>query len=179
MHHVGNFEVMSGALMASDPCYVPGTWCARRIENVLNGTWRAEIMKSYSYDGPNRGRVHALEVVHKDFNGVYLGAGQEITADLGVDSGQMSFVDAHEYVKGHAAHPSGGEYDEELTFYGDACKKSLSDFSAGILMFNIGVVSRSGWGDGGYPLEIWRNGDGKVVKCKVTFIDDEDNDEDE
>uniref|UniRef100_A0AAU6W1I6 Uncharacterized protein n=1 Tax=Pseudomonas phage Nican01 TaxID=3138540 RepID=A0AAU6W1I6_9CAUD len=37
------FEVTSGALRVSDPCYEMGTWCAGTTNNVLNGRWLAHV----------------------------------------------------------------------------------------------------------------------------------------
>lgn len=54
------FEVKSGALRVTDPCYSMETWCAGTTENVMNGQWLAQIqyyrepMESYSLDRFNK-----------------------------------------------------------------------------------------------------------------------------
>lgn len=48
------FEVKSGALRVTDPCYDMAVWCAGTSKNVLNGTWHAfvgehrEAVESYT-----------------------------------------------------------------------------------------------------------------------------------
>jgi hypothetical protein len=37
------FEVKSGALRVTDPCYSMDTWCAGTTNNVLNGRWLAHV----------------------------------------------------------------------------------------------------------------------------------------
>lgn len=37
------FEVKSGALRVTDPCYSMDTWCAGTTNNVLNGRWLAQV----------------------------------------------------------------------------------------------------------------------------------------
>ena len=36
---VGGFEVKSGKLMVSDPCYKKDTWCQKVLNDVRNGKW--------------------------------------------------------------------------------------------------------------------------------------------
>ena len=38
-----SFEVKSGALRVTDPCYDMDTWCAGTLEDVKNGKWLAHI----------------------------------------------------------------------------------------------------------------------------------------
>ncbi len=40
---LGSFEVVSGQLIISDPCYKRGIWCAGTLENVRNGEWNAKV----------------------------------------------------------------------------------------------------------------------------------------
>lgn len=37
------FDVKSGALRVTDPCYEMGTWCAGTTNNALNGRWLAHV----------------------------------------------------------------------------------------------------------------------------------------
>lgn len=43
-----SFEVKSGALRVTDPCYDMETWCAGTLESVKNGKWLAHV--GYSID---------------------------------------------------------------------------------------------------------------------------------
>lgn len=38
---LGTFEVVSGKLRISDPCYDKETWCAGAVSNAAKGTWNA------------------------------------------------------------------------------------------------------------------------------------------
>jgi hypothetical protein len=38
-----SFEVASGALRVTDPCYGVDVWCSGQLENVKNGTWHAKV----------------------------------------------------------------------------------------------------------------------------------------
>lgn len=40
---VGSFEIKSGALRVTDPCYDGTTWCAGTLDNVPNGKWFARV----------------------------------------------------------------------------------------------------------------------------------------
>lgn len=37
------FEVTSGALRVTDPCYDMETWCSGQLDDVMNGTWQAHV----------------------------------------------------------------------------------------------------------------------------------------
>jgi hypothetical protein len=45
MSDIATFVITSGALRVTDPCYEPGTWCSGMLDNVLNGTWQAQVGK--------------------------------------------------------------------------------------------------------------------------------------
>ena len=44
--------------------------------------------------------------------------------------------------------------------------------------YDTGVVSSSGYGDGGYPLEVVRNDNKEIVGMRITYIFPEDDEED-
>lgn len=41
---LGTFEVISGKLVVSDPCYAEDLWCCNALENVRNGVWNAHAI---------------------------------------------------------------------------------------------------------------------------------------
>jgi hypothetical protein len=87
------FEVKSGAVFVSDPCYKLDTWCAKKLENVRNGKWLATV--EYSNEGSWGIRVARLVAWHSDLgtNPEALEFFESISGTLGVDSGQMSIFD--------------------------------------------------------------------------------------
>lgn len=175
---VGEFEITNGKMLVSDPCYERGTWCHGVLENVKNGTWEAHAyIEDYGRSLLGGTRVKALAVKHK---GTDLGWGfQERVADfeVGVDSGQAGFFNEELYPRGEP-----GEYGDMQTFYGRACAQTHDEENphqrAGTI--KEGVISSSGWGDGGYACTYVKDKDGQIVAARIDFItDEEDEDENE
>lgn len=94
-HGIGSFQIISGEVRVTDPCYDEDTWCTAKLSNVKNGRWNAAVIKS---DEGNWGmRVAVLRAVHENssidvlnFDTQY---GEEIPQDIGVDSGQAGIFD--------------------------------------------------------------------------------------
>jgi hypothetical protein len=57
------------------------------------------------------------------------------------------------------------------------CNFTLSDDQCGV--YDTGVVTSSGIGDGGYPLDILREKNGYIVGMRITYLFDEDEEEEE
>lgn len=160
---LGTFEVSSGELRVTDPCYDPGTWCAGTIR-AKDGTWTAELR--HSDEGSWGKRVAELVVRHEDHAGA---EPNRLTGiDAGVDSGQCGFFDAAKYLQ-----HQGGEYGDLSTFYGQACAATATE-GGGIVM-GFGAVSSSGYGDGSYEVYV-HEVDGLAVAARVVFISDDEDD---
>jgi len=161
---LGTFEITSGTLIVSDPCYSRGTWCAGSLKDVRNGKWTAYIRV-------NDERVVELEIRHADIDGLPNALNEcweNSGIDVGVDSGQAGFWDDPKYGNGE------GEYGDLNTFYGKACDKTLNSGRAGIM--DGGVVSSSGYGDGSYICLFVRDQLRKdIVAAKIVFIEDDPN----
>jgi hypothetical protein len=155
------FEVKSGKVVISDPCYTRDTWCQKVLDNVKNGEWivNTELIG---------GRIGTLEAHVSGSNKKTY----DYVNDLGVDSGQLGIFDDSIYPTGENT----GEYDDKSSFYGKCCDKTLGDEQFGIVD-NLGVVSSSGWGDGSYTACLGIDNEGKVVSIFVEFIGDEDDDD--
>lgn len=102
------FEVISGVLVCSDPCYIHpdlgNTWCQGVVENVKKGTWIAEVEKTDS--GSWGDRIATLTIVNKDSldkditlsNRVEeMYSTEPLNFGAGVDSGQFGFFDKDFY----------------------------------------------------------------------------------
>jgi len=167
---LGTFEVTSGKLVVSDPCYSRWTWCMGTLENVKNGTWTARIL--VSDEGELGKRVAELEVLHSTVKDPpALGFWENTGIEVGVDSGQAGFWDDAKFGGGGE-----GKYDDPTSFYGQACHKTLHEGHAGIM--DGGVVSSSGFGDGGYACYILKDGD-DIVGAKIVFITEGDEEEED
>ena len=166
------FELKSGKIVISDPCYDRATWCGIYGRKAMNGTWETDI--GISDEGEWGKRVSVLVAKHGDFASRH---DWEDYGTVGVDSGQMSIFDSNAYKDGE------GEADKDGTFYNRCCretckafdhrpkKKADEDYDWGVVD-NAGVVSCSGYGDGSYPVEVIKEGD-KIVAVRVTFIEEE------
>jgi hypothetical protein len=177
------FEVISGVLVCSDPCYIHpdlgGVWCQGVVDNVKNGTWLADVDQKDMDDWGVR--VASLFIVNKqalekDPNISFEVVGQEpMNFAGGVDSGQFGFFDKDFYRNDELAkdldkEDFGANYDRESgdTWYRACSKLTLVKESWGVLP--NGVVSSSGFGDGSYDVYGAKDGSGEYVYFSVIFI---------
>jgi len=142
----------------SDPCYdelyLGTTLDAREGRWVANVTHIQDSWGIY---------VAVLEVRHVDFLNRPLDF--ERNSILGVDSGQMSVFPFEAYPKMDAYTP---EWDE---WYKKVCKATLDTPDYWGYAQN-GVVSSTGYGDGGYELEVAYS-NGKAIAVRIQFIEDD------
>jgi hypothetical protein len=176
------FEITSGVMVCSDPCYKINTWCQGIVENVKKGTWLTEVEK---IDIENR--IAVLKIEHTNAKKTY--RLKELEFDGGVDSGQFGFFDKDFYrndeeAKNLPKYDFGDNFDKEEgdEWYRSCCKITLEK-DWGVLPH--GVVSSSGYGDGSYQVLGKKDENGEWVALMVVFIhgdneeDEEDFDEDE
>jgi hypothetical protein len=161
------FEVRSGKMRVTDPCYDKGTWCSSTVP-VKPGRWIATLETSDQHSWGVR--VARLIAHHESIKPHVSTLVPHIT--IGVDSGQAGFFD-------DAAYPDDepGEYGELDTFYGRACAATSSETQAGGIVnwdgYDMGVCSSSGFGDGSYALYGSKQGD-VYVALMIDFIPEEE-----
>jgi len=88
---------------------------------------------------------------------------EKIIGYCGVDSGQILLIDPCYVWKDDFAvgsEPTGGNYDA-------ACRITLSDTGAGEV--DGGVVTRTAYGDGAYPVTAEYGSDGRVLRVTIDF----------
>lgn len=178
---MNSFEITSGKIVASDPCYEIPTWCQGVIENVKNGTWVAEVEMTDGSDGWGV-RVASLTISNKNYG--HVGGFMELmNFEGGVDSGQFGFFDFDFYRNDERAKDLekqnfGENYDEKSgdTWYRAASHITLSENQWGVMP--NGAVSSSGIGDGSYSVYGEKDADGCYVGFKVIYMEEND-DEDE
>lgn len=237
------FEVKSGALRVTDPCYSMDTWCAGTTENVLNGTWHAHVGKyreptdeyrqkrfdeaiadlkepdkrmleiwgvkelspeadqtvidkhNHQVERANAGllrmklndfartwglpdnwggRVAYLHIRHESALSEPINPSQFVASPIhvGVDSGQAGLFDlaAFEVVAqlpDHAADNIPGH--PHPAFY-DACGSNTLGSDAWGVVYNMGAVSLTGYGDGGYTLYERRNEAGELIEARIVYM---------
>lgn len=165
------FEITSGRMVAIDPCYSDAESLAANLTNVRNGTWVAT--PHLSDEGSWGTRVKLVVVRHVDIIDIRYDEWETFERDCGVDSGQFGFWDGAQWDdKGRGQ----GEYGDPDGFYGQCCNTTQEEREGGITTIVPGFVSSSGFGDGGYPVEVVKR-DGEIVAARVTFIGDDDDDE--
>ena len=183
---IKQFEVTSGKLVCSDPCYSIPTWCQGIVENVKNGVWGAEINLSDQQDWGMR--VASLYIVNEHANATMTDIETKIFEDeplnfaAGVDSGQFGFFDFAHYRNDESAkdlpkQDFGENYDIQE---GDAWYRACSGLTLGDEQWGVlpnGVVSSSGFGDGSYDVYGYKDAYGEYVAFAVVFIYDDEGDE--
>ena len=179
---------LSGNVRVSDPCYTDDVWCKTRLTNVLPGTYNVEVDKRDT-DGWGE-RVWSITTVHESIVDDGISLEWEDHSEIGVDSGQAGIFCETSYrndeiASGITTPPVnfslGGFANEDINngdaWYEKMCKFTLGEQSWGV--YDTGVVSSSGIGDGSYALEVLRDVD-KIVCIKLTFLyEDEFDEEDE
>jgi len=161
MIKLGEFST-TGKLFVTDPCYDRNTWCQGTLD-IEPGNYEAFLEKKDEGMWGVRCAILEIrrpkvEVKDKDW--------QVTDINVGVDSGQAGFFDD--------SHFPGRDVDED--WYRKCCDITLAKMGAGTL--KGGVVSSSGFGDGGYNCYVYRNKDGVIVAARIDFLPEyEDDDE--
>lgn len=126
------------------------------------------------------GRVAYLHIVnieaqrHFDHESEFDSTWVDSGIHVGVDSGQAGFFDLEMF------QTMKKEVAVEEEFYDEICDLTLDDKSWGV--HPTGVVSSSGYGDGGYECLVRRNDDGKAIEAIIVYIskyEEEDEEESE
>lgn len=167
---LGTFEVVSGRLIVTDPCYAENVWCCNALETVRNGTWNAAAV----YDGASSyPHVTCLIVEHECAESLPV-IMEDAPFSVGVDSGQAGFFDAAHYRGDRAIDPDRTPTEHADLWYDHCCQITLSRQQAGVLPY--GAVSCSGYGDGCYDCYYQRDAFGYIVRAEILFIDAEADD---
>lgn len=172
---LGSFEIVSGKVRITDPCYSPGTWCSGQVENVRKGRWKAQIFTKEVAGWGNR--VWELEAFAENSNLDFV-AYERLKFEVGVDSGQAGIFDSSHYQDASvvSSETEIAEYIKDDAWYGMCCAASHNEktgLSAGIIPY--GVNSSSGFGDGGYTAYAKYDPLTKeVISLKIVFISESD-----
>ena len=164
------FEIKSGKVVLSDPCYDLGTWCQGVVNNVKNGEWLADAEHVDSFGN----RVAVLISYHKDYPATPddIMDGELLPFDGGVDSGQFGHFDYDGYREDETVQGveriSEDIICEDEPWYSICCDRTMSNDGFGVIP--LGVVSSSGYGDGSYPSYGIKNEEGEYVGFATMFI---------
>jgi hypothetical protein len=175
-----NQITLSENVMVSDPCYSLDTWCQTKLTNVLPGKYNVEVDKHD--EGTGWGvRVSSITVIHED----YVDDGDwEQHSECGVDSGQCGIFCMTGYRNDEMSvgittptldQPFVLSYNDKEgdMWYEKMCHFTLHKDQFGL--YDTGVVSSSGIGDGQYPLDVMMDGD-KIVGMRLEYLGNSDED---
>lgn len=154
------FKITSGAVRVTDPCYGLDVWCSGELYNVKNGTWIAKAKKIKEEEG----RIGRLIAKHESAPPRTPLA--EVTFEVGVDSAQAGIFDL-QYYKNYRVENTLNEGES----YSDMCELTSGKEGWGVLP--EGVVSKSGYGDGGYDCFIGFNDEDEIVAIEIIFIEED------
>ncbi len=172
---MNNVITLGEEVIVTDPCYTIPTWCQKIVNKVKPGEYRT-FCKKHDAEGWGN-RVSMLMAVHTDHEDSILKWKLEGTRGIiGVDSGQAGIFD----IKSYRVNPDNVEMgDGDVSFFGTIaddsdeeqwytriCSHTLGEKHWGT--YNNGVVSSSGFGDGGYDLFVARV-NRKVVAFAIDF----------
>jgi len=164
----------------SDPCYTPDTWCQTKLDNVLPGLYNVEVDRHD--EGTGWGvRVSSITVIHKDYEDT---DDWEQHSECGVDSGQCGVFCMTSYRNDEMSvgittptldNPFVLPYNDKGgdMWYEKMCHFTLCEPQWGL--YDTGVVSSSGIGDGLYPLDVMMDGE-KIVGMRITYLGNSDED---
>jgi hypothetical protein len=159
-------NVPSKAALAVDPGYEDEPDLGVRID-LGAADWEAWVA-----DMPqDRGRIGQLALVRPgarpegDFGEAY---GGDLDV-VGVDSGQAGFFDPAHAWKDESAVPPFADLGVDLSkWYRMCCARTLGPgLGAGLVPH--GVVSSSGWGDGGYEVFVRKDAAGGIETVRIVF----------
>lgn len=185
---LGRFEVKTGTLKVSDPCYAEGTWCAGDVENARNGWWSAGALVGKVGGWGERVLALGAAAPHVDCDRLIemalMGALEDTGIDVGVDSGQCGIFDKAVYrsendqkalqeIVSWARNSHHGELVDRMAedgdlFYAACCALTLNKPCAGVMPG--GCIASSGIGDGSYKCFVRKDGDA-VIGAVIVFID--------
>ena len=169
---IGTFRIESGIARVTDPCYDLKTWCSGQVEKVMNGEWKAYVIKSDEGDWGNRcAFLIACHCTIKKKPHYDDTDWREETFEVGVDSGQAGIFDLKHYKDDNSVAEVKRVHNESICedepFYSICCDRTLSETGAGVIPF--GCVSSSGYGDGGYTCFTMQNEDGQLDAIMIDF----------
>ena len=161
---LGKFEIVTGKVLVSDPCYDKGTWCQGILNNVRKGNWTAYVRKG------REGRIAQLIAVADGEKTDKITKPTDF--HIGVDSGQCGIFDSEHYqlssdVKKVPKFNALTLNEDADKWYNMCCDLTLSEVQGGVIPY--GCVSSTGWGDGDYYLYT-KTKDKEIVGLRVRYM---------
>lgn len=166
---------LSENVMVSDPCYSTDTWCQTKLDNVLPGLYNVEV--EMSDQGDWGVRVSGITILHESITDDGISLEWEDHSECGVDSGQCGIFCITGYRNDEIAEGiTTPTLDQPFIYpfrdggdkwYEKICHFTLVEPQWGL--YDTGVVSSSGMGDGLYPMEVMYDKE-KIVGIRITYL---------
>lgn len=165
--------ILSENVIVSDPCYSTDVWCQLKLNNVLPGTYNVDVQ--FSDEGEWGNRVSNLTILHESIVDDGISFEWEDRDSVGVDSGQCGIfcettyrndIVAESIVTPPNDFKISGKSEGDL-WYEKMCNFTLSEDQCGV--YETGVVTSSGIGDGMYPVELMYDKE-KIVGIRVSYL---------
>lgn len=161
VQEIGGNITLGDRVRVTDPCYSMDVWCSGTIDNVLPGEYIPTGI--ISDEGSWGMRVAKIRVNHVNYP--KRKPNELVDFEVGVDSGQAGIFDEPYYIEHHKDR----DYYNPASWYRKVCDITLGTPGIGTVD-GKGLVSSSGFGDGGYDALIARNEDGKVVAIEINYL---------
>jgi len=169
---LGTMKV-NGDVVVTDPCYLSSGHSSDDLVALPQGTYEAYIEK---VDTNGWGVRVAKFYVIKEGEKVY---NETPIRNRFVDSGQMMIVDKAALSGWVADEFTGAENTPKIFGYSGACVITCAAERAGVFDNGLGAVSRTGYGDGNYPLSLLLNSAKEPIGVGIEFISEDDDEDDE
>ena len=163
-------------VQVTDPCYSLDVWCTETIENMLPGKY--DTFATVVDTGMLGRRVSELTIAHKSVELSGLKFIKVVTGDIGVDSGNCGFFD---YDKFREAKETDANFvaehgDSEIGPFTNKWWAISDNLRAlGGTLDDWGVLSHSGYGDGGYDLYLaYDESEENVIAAKIVYLHSEE-----
>lgn len=175
-------------LMIADPCYVDTDDKERGAVDVAllkhelgavipnaGGRWEATVEREETRFFSHESQERVAKLRAKKHGAHKHGKLVRWPWRLGVDSGQMYVADAGmfglDYNDLLSRYSSEGLHPDDERWY-ETYKDDMDFFG-----YREGAISSTGYGDGSYNLDIYYDQDDKPYQIEVTFIEDEEEDD--
>lgn len=151
---------LGAKVRVTDPCYETSVWCSGQLD-IVPGEYDCYVERTRN--GIWGERIARLIIANTEHCRRNVACTEHVDFEVGVDSGQAGIFDLQYYEK--------NQPNEE--WYQRICSITCSDKECGTID-NVGVVTCSGYGDGGYDAFVKRSNNGEIVAIEIVFIYEED-----